>query len=84
MLPVSLVGQGGETAKVWLVTQRRNGRGTLVSRPVQVVSREGEWVTVEGDLRPGDLVVVGLSNPREGELVVVGGDAGSADKGDPS
>lgn len=84
LLPVSLIGEGGETGKVWLVTQRKNGRGVLVSRPVRVITRDGDWMTVEGNLRPGDLVVVGLEKPREGELVVVGGDAGIGDEGEPS
>jgi RND family efflux transporter MFP subunit len=57
--------------RVWLVKQRRNGRGTLAPTPVRVEAREGDWATVSGQIRPGDLLAIGVDRPREGERVVI-------------
>ncbi len=70
-VPARAISEAAGTTRVWLVTQRRSDRGVLASRPVSVVDREGEWVTVEGDLRPGSLLAVGIEEPKEGERVIV-------------
>ncbi len=76
----ALADETSEIARVWIVTQRRNGRGVLASRQVRIVARDGAWVTVDGGILPGDLIAVGLDSPSEGERVEIDGNA----KGDPS
>lgn len=56
---------GTNEALVWVVRDRRGRRGR--SMPVEVVVGEadGAWVTVRGDLAPGDLLAVGGAALRE-------------------
>ena len=58
----------GET-HVWVVRDRRGRRGR--SMPVPVVIREdnGEWLTVQGDLAPGDLLAVAGDTLSPGQTV---------------
>lgn len=46
----------GARSRVWLVRDRRGGRGTLEAHDVDIVAREGDLAVIAGDLRPGDLV----------------------------
>ncbi len=70
-VPASAIDQSGGASRVWLVTDRRNGRGVLRAEPVSVLEDAGEWVTVAGAVQPGALLAIGLSEPRDGEAVVV-------------
>jgi len=83
LIPGAAIDGGGEDALVWVVRQRRNGRGSLASVPVVVVSTEGDWARVRGGILPGDLIAVGIQRPQDGERVAM--TTGSIDeKGGPS
>ena len=71
LVPNEAVPAVGDTVRVWLVTDRRNGRGVLSARSVQVVERGAGWATVRGDVPPGALLAVGLDGGRPGERVVI-------------
>lgn len=71
LIPDTALDGGGESALVWVVRQRRNGRGSLASIPVVVVSTESEWARVRGGILPGDLIAVGIEQPQDGERVVM-------------
>lgn len=72
MVPAEAVERNLENTRLWLVTGRRNNRGVLVSRAVRVVRGEDGWLTVVGDVQPGDLIAIGVDNPRDGEFVTIG------------
>ncbi len=71
LIPAGALDDGGVTTRVWIVINRRNGRGVLSARQVAVIERSGSWLTIVGNIQPGALVAVGVAQPREGELVVV-------------
>lgn len=73
LVPSDAVEDGPGSPRVWLVTDRRGGRGTLSARQVSVVQRSDAWVTVAGDVQPGALIALGVEQPREGEIVRVRG-----------
>lgn len=80
LVPVGAVEERSGAARVWLVTQRRSGRGVVEPRSVTVVSAQDGWATVTGDLRPGALVAMGAEGLRTGERVTLrgGDDSGGA------
>ena len=47
----------GETL-VWVVRDRRGRRGRSMPVPIVILEHAGEWVSVRGDLVPGDLLAV--------------------------
>jgi len=69
LVPREAIDTRGGASRVWLVTNRRNGRGELSPRAVEVVGGDGAWATVAGEVGPGALLAVGLGDPREGEAV---------------
>lgn len=60
-LPASAIDTSAPTQRVWVVTQRANGRGVL--RPIEIerIAEEDGWVTLTGDLSPGTIVA---ANPE--------------------
>lgn len=56
---------------VWMVTQRRAGRGVLRAVPVERLGEREGWVSVVGELQPGALLAVTQEGLREGQPVVV-------------
>ncbi len=81
LIPADALDDDGVSARVWIVTNRRNGRGVLSARPVAVIERSGSWLTIVGDIQPGALIAVGVTEPQEGETVVVGS---QTNEGSPS
>ncbi len=66
--PVTAIQRGATGAFVYLI----DGEGLVSTRPVQVNVRDGDWVGIEGDLRPGDRVVTdGADRLRQGARVEV-------------
>jgi HlyD family secretion protein len=80
LLPENAIHREGGRSLAWVVRQRRNNRGLLEPASVDVLSHDEGWVRIRGEVRPGDLVAVGIRNPRAGELVTVSGLA-DADRG---
>lgn len=70
-IPAGALDNSGGSSRVWVVTNRRNGRGVLSARPVDVLEDSGDWITVAGAVQPGALLAIGFTHPREGEPVVV-------------
>ncbi|MFG0306749.1 MAG: efflux RND transporter periplasmic adaptor subunit [Phycisphaerales bacterium JB040] len=83
LVPEDAIQQHAGEPVVWLVTQRRGGRGSLARSPVSVIRSEDGWSHVRGTVRPGDLIAVGLDRPRAGERVRLASDAG-VEGGEPS
>ncbi len=54
--------------RVHAVRDRRAGKGRLTAIPVTVVARADGWVSVRGDLRPGDLLAVDPDRPESGRV----------------
>ncbi len=55
--------------RVWVVSQRSNGRGVLESKGVQSIGESDGWITIAGDIQPGALIVANPSGCKEGESV---------------
>lgn len=74
-----LAGPGGSGA-VWVVRERRSGKGIVRRVPVSITGQEADgWVRVEGALRPGDLLAVGETSLSPGERVrMLAADQGGA------
>jgi multidrug resistance efflux pump len=70
-IPTGAFDDAGGSGRVWIVTNRHNGRGVLSSRSVDVIERTADWLTVAGNIQPGALITVDVAKPREGEFVVV-------------
>jgi len=58
----------GET-HVWVVRDRRGRRGRSMPVPVVISQDNGEWLTVQGHLSPGDLLVVAGDTLKPGQAV---------------
>lgn len=69
LVPADAVDHTLGSPRVWLVTDRRNGRGTLSPRVVEVIDETDGWLAVAGHIEPGALIAVDLDQPREGRLV---------------
>lgn len=67
VLPASAVQEVDGQPRVWVIDSAAQ---TVSPRPVRVLGREGERVSVEGELAPGDKVVsAGLSELHEGQRI---------------
>ena len=55
--------------RVWLVSDRRQGRGVLIPVAVTATEKSGEWVTVEGAIQPGALIASPMAGMRAGQAV---------------
>lgn len=70
-VPERAVGEQGGRSIVWVVRERRAGRGTV--RPVEVSLGEAEesWRRVRGEIRPGDLLAIDPEGLAAGQRVRV-------------
>ncbi|MEM1165991.1 MAG: efflux RND transporter periplasmic adaptor subunit [Planctomycetota bacterium] len=71
LVPQHVLDETAGSSRVWVVAERRNGRGVLSPREVRIVERSEGWVTVVGDVQPGALVALDIEQARTGERVVV-------------
>jgi len=46
-----------DQARVWAVRDRRGDRGRVTPVDVRIETIDGDWATVQGDVRPGELLV---------------------------
>jgi len=73
LAPERAVVDVGGASRVWVVVERRAGRGVLRARPVDALSREDGWVGVAGDVAPGAMLAIG-EGLRDGERVTIVGE----------
>lgn len=68
-VPARVLDTSGNNDRVWIVTERENGRGVL--RPVSVarVTESDGWVTLSGDLQPGAIIAAEPGKCSAGERV---------------
>lgn len=79
LVPRAALGGRDGARMVWVIEQRRNGRGVLRSAPVVPLGDAPEgWVGVSGDIRPGSLVALWTPDLQEGERVAIGEEATEA------
>ena len=70
-VPAQVIDHTEDGARVWVVSDRANGRGVLRPVPVTIMNADTEWVTVCADLNPGAILA---SDPRAcvtGERVLI-------------
>ena len=69
LLPASVLFECGGRSQVWVIDPQRL---TVVSRAVQVLARDGGWVTIGDGLGPGELVVTaGVNSLVAGQAVTL-------------
>lgn len=78
LVPSGALDKGSGSVRVWVVTDRRNGRGVLRSRGVRVINESEGWARVSGDVAAGALIAVGVVSAKDGERVVFRGKEGGA------
>ncbi len=80
LAPQQSLEETGPQPRVWVVRQRRGDRGVLQPVPVQVLSRDDAWVSLQGALRPGDLLAAQPGDFRAGQAVrlLAGRDGGDS------
>ena len=79
LVPEDALRDGSGGAGVWAVRERRGDVGVARLVGVEVGRREGGWAAARGDLRPGDLLIVGGAEPEAGERVrIVRGEGGAS------
>lgn len=78
LVPPSVVQGSGESARVWVVRQRRGNRGFVEPLGVRVEGSVGEWLRVAGGARAGDLLVSMPEGLAAGAAVRVRGSGGLA------
>lgn len=64
----SIDGTSG-THRIWQIVDRANGRGVLNPVGVTIISTDGDWVTVQGDLPSGAVIASDPSGCVEGGRV---------------
>ncbi len=71
LVPAVCVTRDGDTGetRVWVVRDRRGRRGRSMPVPVVIRQDNGEWLTVQGDLAPGDLMAVAGDTLKPGGAV---------------
>jgi len=80
LVPEETVDETGGRQRVWIVANRRGGRGVARAVAIERVGEPDEdgWVRVAGPIAPGSLVVRSFGGLREGEPVRVRAHGGVA------
>jgi multidrug efflux pump subunit AcrA (membrane-fusion protein) len=73
LVPAECISRNNETGatNVWVVRDRRGRRGRSMPVPVVIRQDNGEWLSVQGHLAPGDLLVVAGDTLSPGQAVRV-------------
>lgn len=71
LIPEAALDRSGGETRVWLVTDRRSGRGELRPTPVSPLENRDGWVLVTGDVQPGAIVSLDFDGAQPGEAVIV-------------
>lgn len=71
LLPEAAVTERNGQPMVWMVTNRRHGRGVLRAMRVEPVARSQGMVTVLGDLQPGALLSLDTNDLEDGQTVLI-------------
>lgn len=75
-VPEAFLDEREGAARVWLVRDRRHGRGVLKPMDVTALERGEGWVTVSGEVTPGSLIAQASGTMRRGQVVRFGSGAG--------
>ena len=73
LVPEAALDTRDGAARVWVVTDRREGGGVLRQVEVAPVARSAGWVRVEGPLQPGALLAVAEGPLADGQPVRIEG-----------
>lgn len=68
-VPAGVLDTSDNNPRVWVVTERANGRGVLQPVRVSRISEESGWVTLSGELQPGAIVASDPGSCSAGERV---------------
>lgn len=68
-VPAGVLDTSDNNPRVWVVTERANGRGVLQPVRVSRISEESGWVTLSGELQPGAIVAADPGSCTAGERV---------------
>ncbi|MCA9275840.1 MAG: efflux RND transporter periplasmic adaptor subunit [Phycisphaerales bacterium] len=68
-VPSTVLDSSTGNERVWIVTERANGRGVLQPISVERVEEQNGWVTLSGDVQPGAIMAADPRACRAGERV---------------
>lgn len=68
-VPSTVIDNSTGDERVWIVTERANGRGVLQPITVERVEEQSGWVTLSGDVQPGTIMAADPRACRPGERV---------------
>lgn len=71
LAPEGALDERNGAARVWTVVDRRNGRGTLRSVPVEALERESGWVAIQGSVHAGALLALRTDGLSDGQRVAI-------------
>jgi len=69
LAPAAGIDRSGDVARVWVVRDRRGGFGVVRPAEVSITEQREGWVSVRGELRPGDLIALEPAGLSSGERV---------------
>jgi len=81
LVPEAVLDRRGGVTRVWLITDRRTGRGKLRPVTVEPIETRDGWVVVAGPIQPGALVTTDFASATAGETVAIQRTAGPTDEG---
>ena len=70
-VPERSIDRSSESAQVWQITDRANGRGVLQPITVTPIARQSDWVTIRSSLQPGAMIAADPSGCVPGERVKI-------------
>jgi len=71
LVPAECVSRNSDTgvSTVWVIRDRRGRRGRSMPVPVVIRQDNGDWLSVQGHLAPGDLLAVAGDTLRPGQAI---------------
>ena len=69
LVPEAGIDRGGAAPRVWVVRDRRGGRGVVRPADVSIIDEREGWISVRGELRPGDLIAIEPAGLSSGQRV---------------
>jgi len=71
LVPEAALDRSTDKTRVWLITDRRAGRGKLQPVSVEAGTAEEGWVRITGSVQPGALIALDFADARSGRPVVI-------------
>ncbi|NEQ54506.1 MAG: HlyD family efflux transporter periplasmic adaptor subunit [Leptolyngbya sp. SIO3F4] len=71
LVPAETLDRSSDVHRVWVISDRRRGRGVLQPVEVQSLGTENGWLRVTGEIQPGALLAIAEPGLRDGMRVAI-------------